>query len=305
MAIVSPSANIIDNPEARELCEAGEKILTNTGLKVVYSSHWDGKHGYKSGMVEERVADLEEVFGNPEIKAIICTQGGDNSNELLERINWDVIKKSDALFFGLSDITVLQNAIYAQTGKVTYHGLDLIWGLGKNASGFTKHNLERLLFHGIISYEPHPTYPKRKVIREGEARGVCLGGCLPSFTLLMGTEYDPLQDIDEGFILIIESIGESFSRIESYIAQIAQQEGFKKHCKGIVVGYFFLCQERLEENNRAVSDVVMEYTKDRPIPVVEIMEFGHAVENMFFPIGKKISMSAREREVVFKEDLTN
>lgn len=305
VAIISPSANIIDNPEARELCQKGEKMLTDMGLKVVYSSHWDDKCGYKSGTLEERIADIEEVFGNPDIKAVICTQGGDNSNELLEYINWDIIKNSDVRFFGLSDITVLLNAIYAKTGKVTYHGIDLIWGLGKNATDFTKENLTQLFFNGTVSYEPHREYPRRKAIRVGEGSGVCLGGCLPSFALLMGTEYDPLKHRDEDFILIIESIGESFSRIESYVAQISQQDAFKKHCKGIIVGYFFLCQEEIEENNRTVSDIIIDYTHNLSIPVVEIMELGHAVENIIFPIGQKITIKADEKSVTFKEeDLT-
>ena len=304
VAIVSPSANIVDDPNARALCKVGEKILTDLGLHVTYSTHWDGKHGYKSGTVAERVVDIEEVFSDPGVKAIACTQGGDNSNELLEHLNWETIKKSNALFFGLSDITVLQNALYAKTGKVSYHGLDLVWGLGMNASDFTKQNLEKFLFEGNIAYDPHPEYPKRTVIREGEASGVCLGGCLPSFALLMGTEYDPLRTLNKDFVLIIESIGESFSRIESYIAQISQQESFKQHCRGVIVGYFFLYKEDIEENNRSVSDMVFAYTKELNIPVVEIMELGHAVENVFFPIGGRISLKAKNREVVIAEYLT-
>lgn len=304
VAIISPSATIKDNPEAEALCKNGEKILTGLGLQVVYSKHASKKLYYESGTATERVADIEWAFNNSDIKAVFCTQGGDNSNELLPLLNWNVIKNNPKFFFGLSDITVLQNAIYVYTNQVSYHGLDLIWGLGKNATEYTVNNLRNLLFTNFLSYQRHPDYPEWKVIRPGSATGICLGGCLPSFCLILGTKSDPINIISQPFILIIESIGESFARIESYIAQISQQPNFRKYCKGIIIGYFFMCKEEIPENNRNVSDIVLEYTKEYNFPIIEVKELGHAVENMIFPIGGSITIKAEHAKVVIIADLT-
>jgi muramoyltetrapeptide carboxypeptidase LdcA involved in peptidoglycan recycling len=198
---------------------------------------------------------------------------------------------------------VLLNAIYAHTRQVSYHGIDLIWGLGKNAGEYTINHLKDFLFNGSLNYSNHKDYPKWKVIKSGKATGVCLGGCLPSFCLLLGTDGDPIKVISEPFILIVESIGESSSRIESYIAQIFQQPNFKKYCSGIIVGHFFMCGEQIPENNRGVSDIVLDYGKKYNFPVIEIMELGHAVENMIFPIGGQLSFDANNALVTITANL--
>lgn len=304
VAIISPSATIKDNPEAEMLCKNGEKILTDLGLQVVYGKNSSGKLYYKSGTIAERISDIEEAFRDPDIKAIFCTQGGDNSNELLQLLNWSVIKNNPKFFFGLSDITVLQNAMYTHTNQISYHGLDLMWGLGKNTTKYTINNLRNLLFNSSLLYQHHPDYPQWKVIRPGLTTGICVGGCLPSFCLLLGTESDPIKTMSQPFILIIESIGESFARIESYIVQISQQPNFKKYCRGVIVGHFFMCKEEISENNRNVSDIVLEHTKEYDFPIIEIKELGHAVENLLFPIGGGITIETNNAEVTISADLT-
>lgn len=292
VAIISPSATIKDNPEASALCAKGVEVLSSLGLTVTYGKCASGKQNYKSGTVAERRSDIEDAYKDPKVKAIFCTHGGDNSNELLPHIDWDVIKQNPKKLFGSSDITVLLNAIYVHTGQVSYHGLDLMWGLGKNATKYTVNILKSCLFSDKLVYNHHPDYPNWKVIKPGTSTGICLGGCLPSFCLLLGTNSDPIQTINKPFILIIESIGESLSRIESYIAQISQQPKFKQYCTGIIIGYFFMCKEQLPENNREISDIVLDYTKEFNFPIIEVKELGHAVENMIFPIGGQIHLNA-------------
>lgn len=297
ITVVSPSATIKDNPETPELIKKGTEILEKMGLTIENAKHWDGKNRYKSGTAEERAADINDAFQNPEIKAIFSTQGGNNSNEILHLLDWDLIKNNPKPFFGSSDITVLLNSMYTRIQNVSYHGIDLMWGLGKNASDYTAQHLEKFLFEGKLEYDKHHDYPAWKNIRNGKAEGVCIGGCIPSFCLLLGTENDPIASISEPFVLIIESIGQTFSTIESNLAQIFQQPNFKKYCAGIIIGYFFLCKEDIPENNINVSDIILEYTKEYEFPVIEIKELGHATENLIFPIGRKIKVVSNDKEI--------
>ena len=48
--------------------------------------------------------------------------GGFNSNELLPRLDWDLIPPPTPRSSGYSDITAVQNAILARAGVVTYSG---------------------------------------------------------------------------------------------------------------------------------------------------------------------------------------
>lgn len=52
-----------------------------------------------------------------EIQAILDLSGGDLANELLPYLDYEVIGKSQAEFWGYSDLTTILNAIYAKTGR--------------------------------------------------------------------------------------------------------------------------------------------------------------------------------------------
>ena len=54
------------------------------------------------------------------MKCVLAAIGGFNSNQLLGKIDWQIIKDNPKIFGGFSDITVLNHAILAKTGLVTY-----------------------------------------------------------------------------------------------------------------------------------------------------------------------------------------
>ncbi|MDD3120194.1 MAG: LD-carboxypeptidase, partial [Candidatus Gracilibacteria bacterium] len=65
------------------------------------------------------------------------TVGGDNSNQLLKYIDWNLIKNNPKIFCGFSDITVLNNAIYAKTGLINYSGLCYVDFSGGNCFDYS------------------------------------------------------------------------------------------------------------------------------------------------------------------------
>ena len=69
-----------------------------------------------------RVSDLHAAFADPQVACILTVIGGFNSNELLPRLDWDLIAANPKIFCGYSDITAVQNAILARAGLVTYSG---------------------------------------------------------------------------------------------------------------------------------------------------------------------------------------
>src|SRR5262249_8723856 len=80
-----------------------------------------GKHarrvaGHTAGSVSERLDDLHNMFGDPEVRAIITAIGGYNSNQLLEDLDYELIKANPKIFLCYSDITALHFAIWQKTG---------------------------------------------------------------------------------------------------------------------------------------------------------------------------------------------
>ena len=98
------------------------KRLEKMGLKVSFSKHCDERDVFDSSSVGSRLEDIHEAFADPKVKAILTTIGGSNSIHMLKELDYKLIKENPKILCGYSDITTLQNAIFAKTGLVTYSG---------------------------------------------------------------------------------------------------------------------------------------------------------------------------------------
>lgn len=294
--IVSPSANVLDESEAKELIEKAEKVLKNNSILFDYSKHFNGKRSFLSGTAEERAEDILDAFKDKKIRAIISAQGGDNSNDLLDLLDYNLISQNKKPFFGLSDITVLLNVISLKSKIITYHGLDFLWGLGKNSTQYTAKMLTSFLKEGKLNVIKNPNTPMWQSLKSGTGEGVFLGGCLASFCLLLGTKYDPLDLINSPYILILEDIGEGKSIIKSKLTQIKQHKRFNL-CRGIILGSFAFCEQKPKENDTSIETLAKEVFVDSNIPLARIEEIGHCVENIILPIGAKGRISCSNEKV--------
>ena len=103
--------------------ELATKRLEDLGLKVSFGKHVkEFDPDSMSASIESRIEDLHEAFRDKNVKGILTVIGGFNSNQLLDYIDYDLIKENPKILCGFSDITALCNAIYAKTGLVTYSG---------------------------------------------------------------------------------------------------------------------------------------------------------------------------------------
>ena len=104
--ILSPSGNIEEY-----MVHDTVTILREWGLKPVISKYAIGKRGRFSGTVEERLHDLQKAFDDPLLKLIICSRGGYGAVHLLEKINFNGIRKNPKWVVGYSDITAIHSAL--------------------------------------------------------------------------------------------------------------------------------------------------------------------------------------------------
>lgn len=58
----------------------------------------------------------------PEADLVLALRGGSGTARLLERIDWERIGASQAVFMGLSDLTAVNLALYAMCGKASWQG---------------------------------------------------------------------------------------------------------------------------------------------------------------------------------------
>lgn len=294
---MSPSGFI--DPKLKDQFNKGVKFLESLGLKVKVGKNVFNKYYYSAGTPQERADDIHSMFLDKEVKAIIQSQGGETANEVLDLLDWNLIKNNPKLFCGMSDGTTLLLSIYAKTGMVTLHGPDTLWGYGRGCSNYEKESLEKVLFIGEVGkITPNPEHRvsekslnsslKWKSWRSGTANGKLIGGNLSLISSLHGTQYEPDYQDSILFIEAVHKDVENLTRSFTYL----KHAGILDKVKGVILGYFDGNVMDDKEGNRPVGEVFLEATSNYNFPILEIGEIGHNTANVNLPIGVEASMDA-------------
>jgi len=304
--IIAPARSLsVITPENQEIARDN---LEKLRLKIGFGKHVEESDLFRSSSIESRIADLHEAFHDPDVKAVIAVIGGFNSNQLLTYIDWDIIKKNPKIFCGYSDITALNNAIYAKTGLVNYSGPSFS-SFGKiKDNNFTIESFRKCLF----SDEPLEMKASEKwdnrdwwkdqknnesftnegwhIIQAGEASGTIIGGNLCTLNLLQGTEYmPPLKDT----ILFIEDDYESNAEnFDRDLQSLIHQPDFDQ-VRGIVIGRF---ETASKVTNEMLEQIIKSKKELANTPVISGVDFGHTSPMITFPVGGEVKIVATKEK---------
>jgi muramoyltetrapeptide carboxypeptidase LdcA involved in peptidoglycan recycling len=78
--------------------------------------------GARSGTPRERADEINALWANPEVRAIITTIGGANSSSLVPFLDFAAVRANPKIFCGYSDITSLHLAFMRHAGLSTFYG---------------------------------------------------------------------------------------------------------------------------------------------------------------------------------------
>ncbi|MFA6097808.1 MAG: S66 peptidase family protein [Candidatus Paceibacterota bacterium] len=299
VAIVSPSGSVPQ--ELRGQFDRGADFLKELGLEVRIMKNALGKYYYSSGTIEERLADLREAFADKSVKAVIMSIGGTTANQLLEGLDFDLIRRNPKMFMGISDGTTLLNPIFRNTGIITYHGPDLVFTFGRPVSGAVMKNLRETFFDGSVgelSANPDwrgledlnrdQKYEGWRCIRGGEASGKLIGGNVNCLMNLDNTDFRP--DYKDK-VLFLEAYMMPVQELDTAFTHFRQANVFNE-ISGLVIGHFYGSHMIDRDQDRRVSDVILEASGKYSFPILEIGELGHNVENYVMPIGCNATIDA-------------
>ena len=306
--VIAPSRSI--NLLSEETMELATKRLEELGLIVTFGKNVNKVFdaNYTCATIEDRVNDLHEAFMDKNVKAVLTVIGGFNVNQILDYIDYDIIKNNPKILCGFSDITALLDAIYAKTGLVTYYGphyssFGMKKGLDYTLEYFKKMFMENENFYIKDSDEwsndswfkdqENRNFFKNdgsKAINEGIAEGRIIGGNLCTLNLLQGTEYMPELD---NTILFIEDdglVGKEFLREFDRDLQSLLHCYKEKRLQGIVVGRAEVVSEMTIEKWKSIFS-----TKEclNNIPIIINADFGHTTPQFTFPIGGRAKIEGK------------
>ena len=307
--VIAPSQSMaIISEETRSIAA---KRFRELGLELSFGKHIEEADEFVSTSIKSRIEDLHDAYRDSGIKAIFTVIGGFNSNQLLRHIDWNLIKNNPKILCGFSDITILNDAIYAKTGLVTYSGPHYSTFGQKLYFDYTLDYVKKCLFkdnsfkilpssewtddHWWENQQDRKPIPNSGwlAVNEGKGEGTILGANLCTFNLLQGTEYFPNL---ENSILFLEDDEESQPHhFDRDLQSIIHQPGFSG-VKGIVIGRFQKASQMTDEKLIKIIKTKKELDN---IPVIANVDFGHTDPMITYPIGvvARISSSKKNSEI--------
>lgn len=297
-------------PEIKALAQ---QRLEEMGLVVSYGKYVDEIDDYESSAVAHRVDDLHDALNDQSVQLVLAAVGGFNSNQLLSHIDYRLIGLRPKRICGYSDNTALCNAIYAQTGLVTYSGPNfynfgqkegLEYGIGMfkmchfSDLAFEVQPARRYRDEVWRTCQDSPTYitnPGWHVLREGTASGTIIGGNLCTLQLLHGTKYMP--DPSGPIILFIEDDEEEPAKMFDRDLQSLLHQPIANRIRGVVIGR---CQQASGITSKIMSDIVLSKPELEDVPVIANFDIGHTSPIITFPIGGTAEIEADQEEPIVR-----
>lgn len=317
IGIISPSAGLA--PFAMHRIDNAVAYLKKSGFDVLIGKHALENDGYVSASIEARLEDLHSMFSNSKVKAIICTIGGNNSNQLLPFIDYKLIERNPKIFMGYSDISVLHFALQSQSGLATYYGPCVMTQFGEYPKPleYTIKAFSRELLKNNNSFidikqskfwtDDAPNWFKKKDIlgprkqvkntgyewlKKGRAAGFAWGGVIPSINYLFGTRYwvEPKNsifflDIPEGKDFLS---GLGLSEVDAYLTNLENAGVFSK-IKGLIIGRPYRYSE---DDHKNLKKIILRITDKYNFPILYNANIGHVDPIITLQYGQRIEINS-------------
>ena len=288
VGLVLPATAAMEADEIQFAKEQMEAI----GFKVEIAPHAFAKWGYFAGYDRDRADDINRMFADDRISAVVCYTGGWGSPRVLPYLDFDVIARNPKVFIGYSDITALLNPIHQRTGLVTFHGPVG----GSTFDQYTLDNFRRIVMTaspaGLLDAPPKkPTDLVDRTNRilklaPGKGSGPLVGGNLTMITALMGTPYE----VDTaGAIFFLEDVDEELYRIDRMLTQLALGGKFA-HIAGLVFGRCSRCT--FKGPTFSLEEILRDRFGSLPVPAISGLSFGHIDQKLVMPIGVQATLDA-------------
>ncbi len=304
LGLISP-ASYIDRKDIEDI----EKALTKLGLKVKLGSHVLDRYGYLAGTDANRAADMNAMFADPSVQAILAMRGGWGCNRILPLLDYSAYRSHPKILMGFSDITSLLIGIYARSGLVTFHG-----PTGQSTwNPFTVDYVKRILFDGeVLTLQNQlnrdnnltTTLVRVETITPGKVRGKLAGGNLSVLAAMVGSAYLPSW---KETILFVEETREEIYRVDRLLTQL-KLAGILEQVAGFVFGQCTDCDRLTRESTQkdgqeslTLAQVLRDHIQPLGIPAWYGAMIGHIKNKFTLPIGLEVEIDASQGTIQMLE----
>ena len=311
-------------PFAPNRVERAKKHLEELGYKVIVGKSAALNNGYVSASINERVKDVHDAFRDKSCSLVLCSIGGNHSNQLLDKLDYGLIRNNPKSFCGYSDITVLHLAFLAKSGLATFYGPTFLNQFGEypEVLDFTVNHFKRTVmqqknidveqtsekytdeildwFANNDSKRPRKlsTNPPLKIWKHGKAEGKALPFTIPSINHVINTEYMPNPEEPILFIDIPEGAsmneGLSIGEFDSWFSDIVRS-GLVGKAHGIVIGRAYKYSPDMIAE---LELVIKERCSLFNIPIIYGLDIGHTDPMLSIKYNSKVTIDTKSKTIV-------
>lgn len=296
IGVTAPSAGFTEQVDLTKL-ESAKFNLSEKGYEVIETGNVRKCEKGRSSTGKKRAEEFLSLIRNEEVKYILSASGGDFLMEMLEYLDYELIKANPKWIQGYSDntgliypITTICDMATVYSGNIGDYGMSL-WhdGVKNNLKLLEGKNIEQKEFDlfeneyvkKITGYEGYNLTDKVKYefVSENKSEsftGRLLGGCLDVLIMLCGTKYDKTAEFvrkykEDGIIWYLESFDLSSARIQCALWQL-KEAGWFEGAKGFLFGRPCFFREEYETDfNEAVKTALDSLN----IPIITGCDIGH------------------------------
>ncbi|THB75896.1 MAG: LD-carboxypeptidase [Desulfobacteraceae bacterium] len=298
--------------------QRAHSFIESKGFSLKAGNLTGKRDGYRSGNTRDRAEELNDLIRDPQVRCILSTIGGLNSNSLLPYIDYDAFQKDPKILMGFSDVTAILMAVYARTGIPTYYGPALVASFGELPpyTEMTWQYFEEVCINPALPYtlrkpdiwteedidwesqtESKPPVENQWVtLNEGVAEGRLIIGNLNTITCIWGSPYMPM--IKDGDILFIEDTQKSAAMMERLFAFLKINGVFDK-ISGLILGK----HERFndQKTGKSVIMILEEVVGQYTFPVLAQVDCSHTHPMLTIPLGSRVRLDASAQTLTLLE----
>jgi len=287
VGVVAPAGTVCE-----EELNKGVLRLEGLGWKVRLGASVLRRNRYLAGSDAQRVADLHQMFSDPEVDAVICARGGSGTARLIPLLDRERLAAHPKIFIGCSDITTILLYLHVCLGQVVFHGPMVAPNFGRDTSA----KMEEVLLGLCSGQSLSLSEPGIRVLRTGRAEGSLVGGCLTLLCTSIGT---PFEVPTEDRILFIEDVDEAPYKVDRMMSYLKSLGKFDR-VRGIVFGEMVRCHFPDGSSDR-LEDVLMEILAGYEIPILFGFPSGHGPLNLPLPFGVPVRLDTETKSLALLE----
>ena len=224
---------------------------------------------------ERRARLFEEAWLDPEVDLLLFARGGHGAIDVLDKIDWEKLRKRDMRVIGFSDVTLVVNTMLAKKVGHPYTG-PMLSSLTKTRPSTIKR------MHDMLAGTPQPVKLKALKPGAGAVKGLAMGGLLERLHRLAGRDMLPET---AGRVVFIENTFRYADQADGLLDGLVKKGVFGKAAAVVI------CDFNSKRPKAETAALLKRFADRIPCPVFTGFPYGHVGNSSLIDFRRELTIT--------------